>query len=62
MNADAMQVVPNEQQQRTYEQQIANNSKSGNVIASLQPPVPQAAPSRFLMLLRLHSRQARITG
>ena len=36
-----MQVVPTEQQQRTSEQQIANNSQSGNVIASLQPPVPQ---------------------
>ena len=41
MNSDAMQVVPNEQQQRTSTQQIANNSQSGNVIASLQPPVPQ---------------------
>ena len=41
MNSDAMQLVPNEQQQRTSTQQVANNSQSSNVIASLQPPVPQ---------------------
>ena len=41
MNSDAMQLVPNEQQQRTSTQQVANNSQFGHVIASLQPPVPQ---------------------
>ena len=41
MNSDAMQLVPNEQLQRTSTQQVANNSHSGDVIASLQPPVPQ---------------------
>ena len=49
MNSDAMQLVPNQQQQRTSTQQVANNSQSGNAIASLQPPVPQqGGPFPFL--------------
>ena len=40
MNADSMQVVPTKQQQRASEQQIANTSQSGNVIAFPQTPVP----------------------
>ena len=49
MNSDAMQLVPNQQQQRTSTQQVANNSQSGNSIASLQPPVPQqGGPFPFL--------------